>query len=338
MISILDVNYDEVIKSVYALGRIDYKDALKMLYPAINKMDQQRYTLKTNLYERLKKDIVTGCIMPPITIAIKSADSNKLELDTDSIQNFINSNIKNVLILDGIQRLNTLNSVEVDIQNNNKPIYVNILICNSINKLIYRMITLNNGQKPMSVRHQIEVLADNIYDFRQLDMKLVTEKQTKEYNIKGGFSKADIVKAYLAFISGSTNIDNQKIIESKMDELITDKIIDSSITNLEVEFTDIMYLVNQLCNTDDLYQWFKVTNNMIGFCAGISKSYNDLSNDIDGFGEVVSRFEKAFSGINISKIKLGTARRNAVSMLIKKYSKYKELKEMELMDKISEEI
>ena len=34
-----------------------------------------------------------------------------------------------------------------------------------MDRLLYRMITLNNGQKPMTARHQIEILASNIFDF-----------------------------------------------------------------------------------------------------------------------------------------------------------------------------
>lgn len=44
------------------------------------------------------------------------------------------------------------------------------------------------------------------------------------------FHKADIIKAYIAFLSGLDNIENQKIIDDKMDELIAEKVLDSDIT------------------------------------------------------------------------------------------------------------
>ena len=50
----------------------------------------------------------------------------------------------------------------------NGILYANLLICESMDRLLYRMITLNNGQKPMSARHQIEILAGNIFDFDHL--------------------------------------------------------------------------------------------------------------------------------------------------------------------------
>lgn len=333
MITILDESYDNVIDSRYIMAKINYDYAINELYPLINMMDQQRYTLKHNLYERLKADILKGCIMPPITIAIKSNDFR----ESYDIKEFINNNIKNALILDGIQRINTLKRLENELLDRGKPIYANILICNSMNKLIYRMITLNNGQKPMSVRHQIEVISNSIYNFEELPLNLVSEKESKQYNIKGEFKKVDIVKAYLAFISSSTNIDNQKIIEAKMDELITDKIIDSNITNIDVDFEDIIILIKKLSLSEYMCRWFRVTNNLIGFCAGISNSFNEIKNDIN-IEENLQRFEKAFESIDISKVKLGTARRKAVSMFISKYRKIKEYSEMDLLDIISEEI
>ena len=52
-----------------------------------------------------------------------------------------------------------------------------------MDRLLYRMITLNNGQKPMTARHQIEILASNIFDFDSLPILSVTEKESKNKKI-----------------------------------------------------------------------------------------------------------------------------------------------------------
>ncbi len=44
-------------------------------------------------------------------------------------------------------------------------------------------------------------------------------------------NKENLIKGYLAYISNSVNIDNQKIIEEKMNELIADKILNSNIAS-----------------------------------------------------------------------------------------------------------
>lgn len=63
------------------------------------------------------------------------------------------------------KELNTLSRIDADKLDMSRILYCNILISDSMDRLLYRMITLNNGQKPMSARHQIEILAGNIFDF-----------------------------------------------------------------------------------------------------------------------------------------------------------------------------
>ena len=240
MIKIYDVQYDEVIKSFYLTAGIDYDYALKNLVPLINKLEFQRNPLRASFYKRLEEDIQSGCIMPNITIAIKAAD---MKLKEEEItESFIDDNLKNAFILDGIQRLNTLNRINTLNLDLNRTLYCNILISDSMDRLLYRMITLNNGQKPMSVRHQIEILAGNIFDFESLPILGITEKEKKSRKKKDeeGMNKESLIKGYLAYISNSINIDNQKIIEEKMNELIADKVLNSNIAEKDGEFQDVI--------------------------------------------------------------------------------------------------
>jgi len=92
------------------------------------------------------------------------------------------------------------------------------------------MITLNPSQKPMSARHQIEILAVKLLDFSNLPITVHSERENVRGQSSRGFHRADIIKAYIAFLSGLDNIENQKIIEDKMDELIAEKVLDSDIT------------------------------------------------------------------------------------------------------------
>lgn len=73
MFRVLDESYDNVIQSVYLTVMADYKFALEPLVPLIDKLDFQRSPLRKLFYSRLEKDIVNGCIMPFLTIAIRSA-------------------------------------------------------------------------------------------------------------------------------------------------------------------------------------------------------------------------------------------------------------------------
>src|SRR5690606_13453557 len=182
-------------------GRVPYRYALDRFLPLIGKLDIQRDPLKTKFYARLEEDIVRGCIMPQITVAFIDGRA-KLDNNLSAAKQFIESNIQSAFILDGIQRLNTLSRSEKhDGFDDQRYIYVTFLIASSRDRLLYRMITLNNGQRPMSARHQIDVLAEAFFDFQDLGLKLVAEKGAGRVRAPDAFKKADFVKGYIAYLS-----------------------------------------------------------------------------------------------------------------------------------------
>lgn len=325
---VLDESYDKVIKSQYITVKTDCEYALEHLVPLIDKLDKQRAILKKDFYAKLEEDLKKGCIVPPLTVAI---NEEKVEAKENALKN----KIKDAFILDGIQRLNTLKRIGYQNIDLSTPIFLNILVCESMDRLLYRMITLNNGQKPMSTRHQVEILTENIFDFNDLNITLQSEKESKKKRVIKSFKKSVIVRSYLSFISQSINIDNQKIIEEKLDALITEKIIESDIPNRKKEFIDIIDLINDLCS--DLYflKWFKVENNIVAFCAGINNSVDYISSKSkDAFKSKIIEFENIFQSIDISKVNLGKVRRKLVFYLIKNFEKCDTLSELELTDKI----
>ncbi|RQP23500.1 hypothetical protein DZC73_15200 [Albitalea terrae] len=191
----------------------------------------------------------------------------------------------------------------------------------------------------MSARHQIDVLADAFFDFDGIDLKLVAEKGKGRVRAPESFKKADFVKGYVAYLSGSVNIDNQKIIEEKMDELIASKIIDSDIPTSNVEFMDVVDLVNKFGKSDYLRDWIRVQNNFVGFCVGAKTSASVLKSiKTEKVVHSIENFEQAFSSINVSKVNLGKVRRELVAYYIQNYSSLSKLDEFELLDKISDRI
>lgn len=330
---------DAVIDGFVVTASTQYQFAIENFVPLIGRLVIQRDALNTKFYNRLEDDIVRGCVMPPITIALVHSFSARYRT-RGHIEEFISKNIENAFVLDGIQRLNTLRRASSKERfDSNRAIHVNFIIASSRDKLLYRMITLNNGQKPMSARHQIDVLADAFFDFNGIDLKLVAEKGKGRVRAPEAFKKADFVKGYVAYLSGSVNIDNQKIIEEKMDELIASKIIDSDIPTSNVEFMDVVNLVNKFSQSGNLHDWIRVQNNFIGFCVGAKSSAAELKHvDIEKIANSIFNFEQAFSSINVSKVNLGKARRELVAYFFQNYSSLGNLDEFELLDKISDRI
>jgi len=334
-ISVYKLGFDKVINSDFIIGASNYNYALKNLVPLIDKLVIQRKLQESSIYKRLKKDIISGCVMPPITVAF--IDENRNFRSENEAQDYIVSNIKNAFILDGIQRLNILNQVAEQLESElieNSLIALNILICPSMDKLLYRMVTLNNGQKPMTPAHQIEILTSSDLNFNELARKVKTEKEGYS---KESLNKSDLVKAYIAFLSCSVNIDNQKIIQSKLDELITENIIEhfENRTN-NLQFKDVVALISSFSEDVDLFEWFKINNNLIGFCVGIQESYDVIKNE-DHASLIINlnKLEEVFNSFDRSKIKVSTFRRNIVKNFISEYDLLKDKSTNQILDHLS---
>lgn len=341
MFKIYSVDQDTVISAAVGIGKTTYGQALEHLYPLINQLAIQRKLQDPKFYDRLKRDIVNGCIMPPITLAYVAPKTTKLEkFDESSLQTFMLKNIKDAFILDGIQRLNTLHRAandEEDFALGAHPLYLNVVVCKTMDSLLYRMITLNNGQKGMTTRHQIEIVTSNIYDFSDTELIIQTEKANKKK--RGAFKKADFVLAYLAFLSNSTTVDSQKLIEEKLDQLIAFKILESDPIHSRVEFSDVLELIENLCTNPNLKAWFRNSNNLVGFASGIKGSFEILNKTpTDSFEAVLSEFERAFGSFSVSKIKLGQARRNAVNRFIGHYKTFRSQGHLEMMEVLAAHI
>ncbi len=304
--------YDTVIDSMVVTGETNYNHALQKIVPQIDKLEIQRKIQDKKFYEKLERDIYDGCIMPPITLALINKEGMK-EKSIDEIQEYIRDNIEKSFVLDGIQRLNTLlrasknEKKEIDLE---QILLLNIIICQNQDKLLYRMITLNNGQRPMTPRHQIEILTKNVFNFDEINIPIQTEKERQNNIIVGSFKNSDIVKAYLAFLTNSVNIENKKIIDEKMDQLLVGKIFESSPKNYDLEFSDVLNLLERIISNKRIMKWLKVNNNLLGFTLALKQSYYFIKSlDIEQIEEEIEKFEYAFSIVNPSKVKLGKVRR-----------------------------
>lgn len=338
-IKIFTQEYDSVIKSVVLTGETTYRFAIDNIFPLINRFSAQRKVQNPAFYARLRDDIVKGCLMPPITLAIiEPQELNFAELAEASV--YINENVGRGYVLDGMQRLNTLNFVkDYDGFPDEKTLYLNVVISGNKDMLLYRMITLNNGQRPMTPRHQIEVLTEQLFDFTELNMDVQSEKERGENVIRGAFNLSDISKGYLAFFTNNVHNENNKIISEKMDEIIVGNIMSTAVVENGLEFQQVLELIDRLALNEKARSWLKTQNNLIGFCVGVKNSYDFLGAlDADEFGEYVERFDVAFKSIDAAKVNLGKYRRELSRKVIERSREFIVLNELELLAYLSDEI
>ncbi|AXJ06466.1 hypothetical protein CFN16_20760 [Pseudomonas fluorescens] len=176
------------------------------------------------------------------------------------------------------------------------------------------MITLNNGQKPMSPRHQIDILSETMFDFENLSLRNQSHKSKQVSSNKLSVHRSDIVKGYIAFLANTTAIDNKLIIEEKMDELIAERIIASDISSDGYEFTEILGWVADRCVDAAISKWFLSGNNFIGFCVAARNNFNEIKDEtIETLTVQIARFESVFLNFDKKKIKVGDYRRRMVA-------------------------
>lgn len=335
---IYTIDYDKVLSACYLTGTASYHEALEFLFPLIDKVDFQRRLQDPRFYSRLEKDLVTGCIMPPITIAFISTDYNKEKHELNKLKEFVIANINNAYILDGIQRLNTLKRAsEKEGFDPNRLLYLNIIISPSEDFLLYRMITLNNGQKPMSPRHQIEILTQHIFDFPSLEnLTIQTEKEASKVKDNTAIKYADITKAYLGFLSDNVNNDNSKIISEEMDKIVVNRIMEAGLPK-DQKFFDYLKQIDFFCKDSYLKNWFCQSNNLIGSIVGMKNHYDFISElTIEAVFLMVSSFEENFKQlVNVSKINLGKTRREYTCELFKKIEKSVNFSDLDMKDFIA---
>lgn len=333
MIEILSEDEDLVLNSIYYTGKITYEEAIEKLVPLMNRFDAQRKLQNEKFYERLRQDLLKGCVMPPITLAFVE---NEKSIDNPS--DYVNSKISEGYILDGLQRLNALKTISCEKNFPKKKfMYLNIIISETQDKLLYRMITLNNGQKPMTPRHQIEILSKSFFNFDSLKNIVVRLEQTVLKSKKISFTWASLTKSYLAFLTNNVNNENSKIISEEMDKLIVNRIMERGVPNEKNTFYEIIQSIDSKCDREYVYDWFRNENNLIGFVAGVGNNLNLVSElNSEDFENNIRIFEAGFKILNVSKIKVGQTRRELVQSYFKNFDTLKDVSEDDLKNFINE--
>jgi hypothetical protein len=250
----------------------------------------------------LKDDLKKGCLMPPIVLAYAA----NIEEDAELIPS-ITRNKNQLIILDGLQRSYTIRDLIKEIENNNErqSIYNNTIrieIYTGINKLgiLYRMLTLNTGQTPMSTRHQIEIIySDYINNTFDPDIKLLREVDEQSPKSLGEYRYRDIIEGFTSFLERDyLTLERTDILESikSLENLST---IDSSNELFECFIKTYNSFVKKI---DDMTEKsnIDVSDLILGSVFGKNAvSVFNKSQSLTGFGYAIGKLidRKAISNI-----------------------------------------
>ena len=175
-----------------------------------NVFQRRRIGSSKTVYSLLKQDLMRDCVIPPIVLALTSATSQFDVNDLTSFSSYIEQNKDHLVILDGLQRTYTILDLITDLEKSddteavirikNNKLRVEFYVGLNRIGILYRMLTLNTGQTPMSLRQQIEILyldyidvvLDGVELIRASDDRAATE--INQYNFK------DIVEGFNSYL------------------------------------------------------------------------------------------------------------------------------------------
>lgn len=196
----------------------------------LNKNEFQRRRVKTSgkTYDLLGRDLVDGCIIPPIILAVTDAYADELQpLVATAISNGTGDQSwaaiegiveravadRELLILDGLQRSLTMESISSSRSLSPQEmtgfqdhvIRLEVYVGLSKTGILYRMLTLNTGQTPMSFRHQLEILYHDYIDNNSLPdgIEVLREVDDRRARRGGKYKYADVVDLFYAFSTGT---------------------------------------------------------------------------------------------------------------------------------------
>ena len=323
--------FDQRINSWNLYVESTFGEYLKFEKKIINNNELQRKRVKTSktIYSLLKNDLQKGCIMPPLVLALVKTDIIDVENpDQEKLLQYINENSRNVLLLDGLQRTYTLIDADAEMEKKSEEEYQNFLknklrleIYVEINKfgILYRMLTLNTGQTPMSARHQLEMLYSDMLNTEFDGVKIVTDKDGKADPDENEFIFKNAIEGFNSYMNrNELPIDRQDILENvKMLENMSEEDVSEDlfkefletymklfgilrkITNNHVVDNDelIEYGISELPFGKKVSKIFSTSQSLTGFGAAVGKMKDlGIINAMTDISEMVDKLEKENEG------------------------------------------
>ena len=310
---------DKRISSRNILVEMNYKEYLTIAKKIKNnnELQRKRVTNAKSVYSLLQKDMEIGCIFPPIVLAITNQKDSKEQVTEEELQETFDSSLNEVLILDGLQRTNTLLDAERELSSDTKKIedfYTNMLrveIYAHINKfgVLYRMLTLNCGQTPMKPRHQIEMLYSDLLQNKIDGVRLLKDTDTNADKDSLFFSFQYAIEGFDSYLKrDELPIDKQELLDNiemleNMSKEDSNKDVFTEFISLYIKFYKKMISIySDFEVSDEMCQSYDIKGNPFGKNA--IKVFS-TSQSFTGFGAAVGKLKEmdlitGFDNINNS--------------------------------------
>lgn len=232
-LSIHTIMTDKRTQTPVILAQIPIVDYLSWIGDNFDDFIIQRRRQEHKAYGRMKTDILKGTLLPTVTLAVNLDDAEKMAVHANK-----NDRVKllkelvvpgRVHILDGLQRTFILKDLAKSGHEFAPDHYLNleIWIEPEIKHLIYRIIILNAGQKPMTMKHQIELLFGALKERLEKDLaiSLFTERDESKRTHAKMYMLDRVATSYQCFLMQTSEVDKDNIVAQTLAE---DGVLDSS--------------------------------------------------------------------------------------------------------------
>jgi len=193
----------------YTIG--EYLNAVRGVV-AKNPFQRKRVAASKSVYALLRQDIMEGCVIPPIVLALSNTPATVDFDDYDQVIKLIETHEDHLLILDGLQRTHSLLDLETAIEDEAQrqrvlghKLRVEIYVGIDRLGILYRMLTLNTGQTPMSLRQQIEMLYLDYLDTGVEGIHFVREVDEERATANVELNFRDTIEGFNSYISRDEN-------------------------------------------------------------------------------------------------------------------------------------
>lgn len=227
MIEVLSIDFDERLQASCALVRSDYRWFIEASRGAEENLNIQRKIIGgTKAYATLRADLKRGCILPPLVIAAKGVQLPPTNRAIQGVaEDLMAIDPRSVYIIDGLQRTNairqSMEELPDEVERNrflDRPIRLEVWLDIPFGALAYRMLLLNAGQRPMSIKHQVEILSmklqEELADIPSID--IFTSISGRRRTQPGQFQLAKLSQAFQAWLQGQPNVDLKNTVMEKL--------------------------------------------------------------------------------------------------------------------------
>ena len=234
------------------LALSEYLNIVDKAYSEQGGIEGQRAPLKTQTAKRIRQQMISdfslGGILPPVVIGVetKAVFGEGISSKQDFLE-FLEASMASgddlISIIDGMQRTTAMREANLNLDGglDDRPVRVEFWISENTHQHLYRMLVLNTGQVPWSLRRHLEVVFNSLKkDIKQAvpDCKLVEIDDNSKRSQAGEYNFSSIIEMFLVLGTRTERVETKEKLTAEFLKL--DFIESSSNHELTSIFTKVL--------------------------------------------------------------------------------------------------